>query len=196
MSNLFYNKVNSKLILASQSNQRLSLLNSIGIVPFKVVTPGVNESVLKLERPKEYVLRVSLLKAKKILAEYPNNLILAADTIVSRGTRIVDKTENKKAAYDSLLLLSGGWHKVYSSVVLVKHKEIYRKLVMTRVKFKKLSISEINLYLDSNEWLGKSGSYAIQGAAAAFIIEIKGSYTNVVGLPLYETISLITGVGV
>ncbi|MAR79567.1 MAG: septum formation protein Maf [Rhodospirillaceae bacterium] len=196
MSNLFYNKVNSKLILASQSSQRLSLLNSIGIIPFKVVNPGIDETILKYEKPKQYVLRVASFKAKKILAEYPDNVVLSADTIVVKGTRIIDKTENKNEAYKSLLLLSGGWHRVYSSVVVVKKNKVYNKLVMTRVKFKRLSQSDLNLYLNSNEWSGKSGSYAIQGAAAGFIIEIKGSYSNVVGLPLYETISLIRGVGV
>ena len=195
MLNSFHKNVNNKIVLASQSYQRRALLNSIGIEPYKIVSPGIDESIFEKENPRDYVLRVSEQKAKKFIKEYPKHIILAADTIVLCGSRIVDKTQDKDKAQKSLRLLSGRWHKVLSCVVLIKQKKIYHKKVLTRVRFKRLTSSEIKFYIETNEWIGKAGSYAIQGQASAFIIEIKGSYSNVVGLPLYETLSLIGGVG-
>jgi len=192
----FYIKINKKIILASQSLQRLSLLNSIGINPCNVVSPSIDETIYKNESPRDYVLRVAILKGKKFKKKFPDNIIIAADTVVVCGASILDKTEDKIKAKNSLFLLSGRWHKVYSCVVLFKQNRFYHKIVMTKVRFKRLSNSDIDYYIESKEWLGKAGSYAIQGKASAFIIEIKGSYTNVIGLPLYETVSLINGVGV
>ena len=122
MLNSFYNQINNKIILASQSCQRVSLLNSIGIKPHKIVSPAIDESVLKNEKPQDYVLRVAKNKARKFINIFPDNIILSADTIVVCGANILDKTEDKIKARDSLLLLSGRWHKVYSCVVLLKKK--------------------------------------------------------------------------
>mgnify|MGYP001276055046 CR=1 FL=1 len=195
MSNSFLETISTSLILASQSKQRLALLKSIGVNPNRIIFPEIDESIRKLEKPRDYVLRVSKEKAEKVHSLFPNNLILASDTIVVRGNRILDKTEDEKLAFKSLNMLSGNWHKVFTNVTLIKNSKVYNKLVFTRVLFKRLSNFEIENFLLTNEWRGKAGSYAIQGHSGAFIVKIKGSYSNVVGLPLYETLSLLRGVG-
>ncbi len=191
-----------KLVLASASPRRLALLEQAGIEPDLLNPVDISEERKKRESPRALSLRLANEKAKaalqaplvKALASPP--FVLAADTVVAVGRRVIDKPDTIDDASDALWLLSGRAHKVYSSVCLISPSGSKRSRVCeTKVRFKRLSREDINSYLASDEWRGKAGGYAIQGRAEAFVRMLNGSHSGVVGLPLYETISLLQGGG-
>ena len=184
-----------ELILASASDRRYQLLNQIGCAPDLVIPADVNEARLIGESPRELVARLAFLKGEKIFRDHKEAVIVAADTTVALGRRVVGKPRDAAEAEAFLTMLSGRNHRVYTSIYIRYGRSNRQRCIQTRVKFKKLTTLEISNYLDSGEWEGKAGGYAIQGKASAFIISIVGSYTNVVGLPLYETYTMLSGVG-
>ena len=184
-----------ELILASASDRRYQLLNQIGCSPDLVIPADVNEARLIGESPRELVTRLAFLKGEKIFQDHKKAVIVAADTTVALGRRVVGKPRDAAEAEAFLTMLSGRNHRVYTSIYIRYGRSNRQRCIQTRVKFKKLTTLEIANYLDSREWEGKAGGYAIQGKASAFIISIVGSYTNVVGLPLYETYTMLSGVG-
>ena len=191
-----------RLVLASASARRLQLLGQIGIEPDKLLPAEVDEAPQRKELPRALALRLARTKAEVARhnagrdPDLHGAFIIAADTVVSVGRRILPKPELTDEAAACLRLLSGRTHRVYSAIVLITPKEKVRsRLVETRVRFKRLSREEIETYLASGEWEGKAGGYAIQGRAGAFVTRLIGSYSNVVGLPLYETMTLLMGEG-
>ena len=191
-----------KLVLASGSPRRLALLNQGGIEPDHLLPSDLDETPVKGELPRAYATRLARAKAEAALEavrradELHGSFIVAADTAVAVGRRILPKAELLDEAAQCLRLLSGRNHRVYSGVCVVTPKEAFRqRLVETRVRFKRLSKEDLEAYLASGEWRNKAGGYAIQGLAGSFVVKIVGSYTNVVGLPLYETASLLAGEG-
>lgn len=191
-----------KLILASGSPRRLDLLKQAGMEPDHLMPMELDETPGKSEHPRTLARRLSREKAEaaiKVLKgdpQWPNRYVLAADTVVAIGRRILDKTEMANEASSALNLLSGRTHRVYTGIcVVTPNNRIRQKLVETRVRFKRLSRVEIEAYLASGQWRGKAGGYAIQGLAGAFVAKLVGSYSNVVGLPLLETVNLLTGEG-
>ena len=189
-----------KLVLASGSPRRLMLMNQIGIEPDALRPADIDETPLRGELPRACVNRLARGKAETALNavrlddELSGSYLLAADTLVAVGRRILPKAELLDEAAQCLRLLSGRNHRVYTAICLVTPKEAFRqRLVETRVRFKRLSEQDIEAYLASGEWRGKAGGYAAQGLASAFIVKIVGSYTNIVGLPLYETAALLAG---
>lgn len=189
-------KKHPNLVLASASPRRLQLLEQIGITPDLVAPADIDEAFIKGEKPLAHVKRLALEKAKASAKDYKGKVILAADTIVTMGTRILGKPADKPEAEKFLKALSGKRHRVITSVVVINADgKSGQKTVATKVSFKRLSADEIKSYLASLEWQGKAGGYAIQGKAGAFIKSLNGSYSNVVGLPLYETWCLLNGLG-
>ena len=183
-------------ILGSSSPRRLELLGSIGINPDRIVSPDINEKINKNESPLEYSKRISYEKMISLINSFPKDILLTADTVAYCGRRLIDKTLKIDIAKIHLGLLSGRRHRVSTSVCIKNERgNIAQRTVTTSVSFKKLSQKEINLYLDTKEWEGVAGSYRIQGYASSFIKSINGSYTNVVGLPLYETKNLLLSAG-
>ncbi|MFZ5617429.1 MAG: Maf family protein [Pseudomonadota bacterium] len=186
----------ARLVLASASPRRLDLLAQIGVRPDAVIAAGADESVAPGELPRDYVLRVALAKAALVRAKAPDALVLAADTAVACGRRILPKAEGEADARACLELMSGRAHRVYSGVVLAGPEgSVRRRVVETRVKVDRLAEADIAAYIASGEWRGKAGGYAIQGLFAKYVVSIIGSYTNIVGLPLYETANLLKGAG-
>jgi len=191
-----------KLVLASASPRRYALLQQIGLEPDALLPADIDESVKKGELPRTLAQRLAIEKAQvaaKIVAsqaELKGAYVLAADTVVCVGRRILPKCEISDEAAQCLRLLSGRAHRVYTGVCLITPNGAERhKIVETRVRFKRLSRLEIDAYLASGEWNGKAGGYAIQGLAGAFALKLIGSYSSVVGLPLYETMVLLAGEG-
>ena len=183
------------LILASASPRRRDLLSQIGIVPAAIEPAEIDEMPLKGELPRAHAARLALAKARAVASRHPGSMIFGADTVVGRGRRILPKAEDEGTARRCLEILSGCRHRVFSGVALVLPSGGTRqRLVTTVVQFKRLAPSEIEAYLATEEWRGKAGGYAIQGHAAAFVRRINGSYSNVVGLPLFETANLLMGV--
>lgn len=182
------------LILASSSSRRIDLLSQIGITPSLIVPPNIDETVQSNEKPREYVQRMSMAKASA--SKSSGKFLLAADTIVACGARILPKAESYDTASSCLSFLSGRRHRVLGGVcLLLPNGEWRTRVVETVVCFKRLTAGEIDSYLISREWEGKAGGYAIQGSAAVFVKKISGSYSNVVGLPLYEVAQLLIGNG-
>ncbi len=180
----------SKIILASSSPRRLELLAQIGIIPDGVMAADIDETPHKGEKPRELVRRLAISKAQHISNQYQGKttpLILAADTIVAVGTRILGKPQNAREAAAFMTLLSGRRHRVISGICVI-HADGRQsvRIVETIVKVKRLTPSEIESYIASNEWEGKAGAYGIQGPFAMYVKEILGSYTNIVGLCLYN----------
>jgi septum formation protein len=191
-----------KLVLASGSPRRLSLINQAGIEPDALQPADIDEMPLKGELPRACANRLARAKAEAALSavhldeELRGSFIIAADTVVAVGRRILPKAELIDEAAQCLRLLSGRNHRVHTAICLVTPKEAFRqRLVETRVRFKRLSEQDIEAYLASGEWRGKAGGYAVQGLAGSFVVKLVGSYTNVVGLPLYETVNLLQGEG-
>jgi septum formation protein len=191
-----------KLVLASGSPRRLTLVNQAGIEPDMLLPADIDEIPKRGELPRACANRLAKEKAQAALKIVRNDddlkgaFILAADTVVAVGRRIMPKAELLDEAAQCLRLLSGRNHRVYTGVCLVTPREGFRqRLVETRVRFKRLSEQDIEAYLASGEWRGKAGGYAAQGIAGTFIVKLVGSYSNVVGLPLYETVSLLEGEG-
>lgn len=192
----------SQLILASGSPRRLQLLQQAGINPENLLPVDADETPQRGEAPRSLAKRLCREKASLALAkakrseELQNSYILAADTVVALGRRILPKATILDEAAMCMRLLSGRNHRVYTGVTLITPNGAVRnKLVESRVRFKRLSGDEMEAYLASGEWRGKAGGYAIQGIAGSFVVKLVGSYTNVVGLPLYETVSLLNGEG-
>lgn len=184
------------LILASASPRRLDLLRQVGLVPAAVDPAAIDEAPLKAELPHLYASRIAAAKAAAVAPRHPGAFVLAADTVVAVGRRILPKAETAAEARACLALLSGRRHRVLGAVALLAPDgRLRQRLVVTQVAVKRLSAAEIEAYLLGGEWQGKAGGYAIQGAAAAFIPWINGSYPNVVGLPLAETLALLAGAG-
>ena len=183
-----------RLVLASQSPRRLELLARLGIVPDAVVPADIDETPLRGELPIAYARRVAAAKAAAV-AE-PGALTLAADVVVAVGRRILPKAETEAEARFCLGLLSGRRHRVHCAVTLVDAAGRARhRLSSSIVVFKRLSAEEIDAYLASEEWLGKAGGYAIQGRAEALIRAISGSYSGIMGLPVFETRALLLAAG-
>lgn len=183
----------SRLILASASPRRLELLKQIGVVPDEIRPADIDETPLPNELPRQHAARLALGKAGAIDGNGRSDWVIGADTVVAVGRRILPKAEDASTAAHCLELLSGRAHRVYGGVaVILPDGSVRERVVVTRVKFKRLSPVELESYLDSGEWQGKAGGYAIQGRAAAYVSAISGSYSNVVGLPLYETAALLT----
>ena len=190
-----------RLILASASPRRLQLLQQIGVEPAALKPADLDETPQKNEQPRALARRLSEAKARAVhdtLKDDPTlsgGYILSADTVVAVGRRVLPKTELAEEAIQCLALLSGRTHKVYTGVSLITPKGKQRtKVVETRVRFKRLS-EDIDPYIASGEWKGKAGGYAIQGIAGAFVVNLIGSYSSVVGLPLHETANLLIGEG-
>jgi len=191
-----------KLVLASGSPRRVTLINQAGIEPDALRPADIDEVPKRGELPRACANRLARAKAEAALAavnvdeELRGAFILAADTVVALGRRILPKAELIDEAAQCLRLLSGRNHRVHTAVCLVTPKGAFRqRLVETKVRFKRLSSDDIEAYLASGEWRGKAGGYAAQGIAGSFIVKLVGSYSNVVGLPLYETTALLSGEG-
>jgi septum formation protein len=182
------------LVLASASPRRLGLLAQIGIAPDRVISPEIDETPFRAEVPRAYALRIARAKAAAVTT--PGCLVLAADTVVAAGRRILPKAATEPDARSCLTLLSGRRHRVLTAVVLVSPDgSRSERLVTSVVAFARLTTSLIDAYIAGGEWHGKAGGYAIQGSAAAFVRFLSGSYSNVVGLPLFETAQLLRGAG-
>lgn len=191
-----------QVILASASPRRFQLLQQIGITPDHVIATSIDETPRVRERPRVYAERLAREKAEAAYRASRHDPalagahILSADTVVALGSRILPKAELAADAAQCLRLLSGRAHRVYTSVVvMLPSGRQSQRLVEARVRFKRISGDEIDAYLASGEWEGKAGGYAIQGIAGAFVTKIIGSYSAIVGLPLYETAALLAGTG-
>jgi septum formation protein len=184
------------LILASASPRRLALLTQAGIAPEEIVASDVDEAARKGELPRPHALRLAMAKAEAVAAQQPDAMVLAADTVVALGRRILPKAESADEVARCLRLLSGRRHTVITAVaVKTPGARMRTRTVTTRVAFKRLTDREIAAYAASGEGEGKAGGYAIQGRAEAFVRAINGSYSNVVGLPLFETLALLDAHG-
>jgi septum formation protein len=196
------NAPGARLVLASASPRRLALLQQVGIEPDALLPAEADETPLKSEAPRDLARRLA--RAKLALAgeaarrrdDMRQAYIVSADTVVAVGRRILPKAELPEEAADCLRLLSGRQHRVFTAVCVLTPADRRReRLVETRIRFKRLSSREIDRYLAAEEWRGKAGGYAIQGLAGGFVVKLVGSYSAVVGLPLYETLSLLEGEG-
>jgi septum formation protein len=186
----------SLLILASASPRRLELLAQVGVVPDHVIPADVDETPWPGEDPRAHALRLAQDKAQVVARDHGDHFVLAGDTVVACGTRILPKAESEAVARECLTLLSGRRHRVLTGVALIAPGgTMTMRVVESIVQFKRLSDAEIEAYLVSNEWRGKAGGYAIQGLAAGLIRYLRGSHSNVVGLPLYEVTQLLQGAG-
>lgn len=184
------------LVLASASPRRLALLRQIGIEPDRVDPADIDETPRRGEIPSEHAVRLAAAKARAVTPRHPGAFIVAADTVVACGRRVLPKAQDERTARVCLELLSGRRHRVHGGLAVVgPDGALTLRRVTSRVAFKRLSAAEIGDYLASGEWQGKAGGYAIQGRAAAFAPWISGSYSNVVGLPLCETAQLLAGRG-
>ncbi|NQV46144.1 MAG: septum formation protein Maf [Rhodospirillaceae bacterium] len=189
-------KETPRIILASASPRRVDLLAQIGIFPHKIIPADIDERACKGELPVELAKRLAGEKAAFVAKNHPGSLIIAADTVVALGRRMLPKAETEEQARQCLAKLSGRRHRVIGGVSVIDADGIaHGRLVTTTVSFKRLEAAEIELYVASGEWHGKAGGYAVQGRAAAFVKKINGSYSNVVGLPLFEVSSLLAGLG-
>ncbi len=191
-----------KLVLASASPRRLQLLERVGLVPDLLNPADIDELPHKRETPRALSIRLAREKAEHarmmplVRDMGPNAFILAADTVVGLGRRILPKAETGEEARDCLSLLSGRSHWVYSTVCLIAPgNRVSTRCVETKVRFKRLSREDVDSYIASGEWRGKAGGYAIQGRAEAFVRMLTGSHSAVIGLPLYETVHLLEGAG-
>jgi septum formation protein len=191
-----------RLVLASASPRRLALLEQVGIEPYALRPASIDETPKRGERPRSLAQRLAREKAitarERIVREpeLHETFVLAADTVVAIGRLVLGSPEYLDEAAKALATLSGRTHKVYTAVALITPEDKLRmRTVETRVRFKRLSREEIDSYLACGEWRGKAGGYAVQGIAGAFVQKIVGSYSNVVGLPLIEVVSLLAGEG-
>lgn len=183
------------LVLASASPRRLALLHQIGVTPDRIVAPDVDETPLRDETPRALALRLAVRKAEA--ARTGDAVVLAADTVVACGRRILPKAELESQARTCLALLSGRTHQVITAVALNAGQAPARtRVVVSRVRFGRLTEDDIAAYITSEEWRGKAGGYAIQGRAGRFVADLNGSYSAVVGLPLRETAFLLRSAGI
>lgn len=188
--------VKNKLILASASPRRQDLLKQINIIPDQIIPADIDESELKDESPKDLALRLALEKARAVAKNHADAYVIGADTVVVCGRRILPKTETVEETKACLEMLSGRRHHVYGGIaVLTPDGQEISRLCDTVVSFKRLSKTDIDDYLKTEQWRGVAGGYAIQGYAAAFIKFIRGSHSNVVGLSLYDIMRILDGAG-
>ncbi|MDP2215113.1 nucleoside triphosphate pyrophosphatase [Phenylobacterium sp.] len=184
------------LVLASASPRRLDLLRQVGLSPDQICAADLDEAPLKGETPRRHAVRLAIAKAAAVAQSHPAAFVLAADTVVAAGRRILPKAENETQVRACLTLLSGRSHRVYTALAVhAPDGRRAERLVETRVTFKRLGADELAAYLSSGEGLGKAGGYAIQGRAGGFVTQLQGSYPSVVGLPLYESLCLLRGLG-
>jgi nucleoside triphosphate pyrophosphatase len=184
------------LVLASASPRRIELLGQVGVYPDRVEPAEIDETPRSGELPRDLARRLASAKVQAIASRFPEAVVLGADTVVARGRRILPKPADTGEARRSLHLLSGARHRVYGGIAAIApDRRLVVRLATTTVAFKRLSPSDIDAYIESGEWRGKAGGYAIQGRAAALVRQIIGSYSNVVGLPLFETYALLDGIG-
>ena len=184
------------LALASASPRRLDLLRQIGLVPGRVAPAYIDESPLRDERPRQLALRLAVQKGEAAREQLAGMFVISADTVVAVGRRILPKAETEEEARACLRLLSGRKHDVLTGVaVLAPDGRQVSRLVEARVELKRLSHMDVEGYVGCGEWRGKAGGYAIQGQAGGFVTGIAGSYSAIVGLPLYETAALLEGLG-
>jgi septum formation protein len=184
------------LILASSSPRRVDLLKQIGVSPDHIIPADINETPLKGELPRDLAVRLAIQKAQAVAAQNPGAFVLAADTTVACGRQILEKPADEKQARAFLEKLSGRRHHVYGGIALITPSgKLHSRLCDTIVQFKRLSSREIKNYLASGQWQGVAGGYAIQGHAGAFVKFIGGSYSNVVGLSLYDTMIILDSAG-
>ena len=185
-----------RLILASASPRRLALLDQIGIVPDQVVPADIDEAPLLRERPRLLAARLAEAKAHVVADAHPKSFVLAADTVVALGARVLGKPDDAEQAKQFLSRLSGRRHRVIGGFcVIAPTGKCVVRTVLTQVVFRRLTMAEITAYIEHGEWQGKAGGYAIQGQAGAFVPRINGSYSNVVGLPLSEVAGVLKGLG-
>jgi septum formation protein len=188
--------LSDNLTLASASSRRIDLLRQINVSPQNVIPADINETPYKAEKPHLLAQRLSEEKAKAVFEQNKDHFVLAADTVVACGQQLLDKAETAELAQKYLEKLSGRRHHVYGGITLITPKgRILTRLCKTMVQFKRLTLSDIEAYIGSNEWDGKAGGYAIQGFAGSFVKRIDGSYSNVVGLCLYETKRILSSGG-
>lgn len=186
----------ARLVLASASPRRLDLLRQVGLEPDLIDPAHIDETELKGETPRRLAVRLALGKAQSVAQRQRDAFVLSADTVVAVGRRVLSKAETEAQARDCLALLSGRGHRVYTGLcVIAPDGRVAERLVETRLTLKRLSHVEIEDYIAGGEWYGKAGGYGIQGRAGGFVIELQGSYPSVVGLPLYETLCLLEGLG-
>ena len=186
-----------RLVLASASPRRLDLLAQIGLKPDAIVYPDVDETPRKGELPRDLALRLAEAKARAGAAAHPDAVVLGADTTVAVGRRNLPKAEDEATARKCLALMSGRRHRVHTGVAVgMPGGALRSRLASTVVSVKRLTEQEIAAYLASGEWRGKAGGYAIQGRFAMLVPSINGSYSNIVGLPLFETAALLRGAGI
>ncbi|HZZ67378.1 MAG TPA: nucleoside triphosphate pyrophosphatase [Phenylobacterium sp.] len=185
-----------RLVLASASPRRLELLRQIGLEPNEVDAADVDESPLKDETPRRLAQRLAIDKAVAVATRHGESYVLAADTVVALGRRVLPKAASADEVGACLKLLSGRAHRVLTGLcVIAPGARRAQRLVESRVHFKRLTPADIERYLSSGEGLGKAGGYGVQGRAGAFVTTLQGSYSGVVGLPLYETANLLGGLG-
>lgn len=194
---MFHVKDGDSIILASESTRRVDILRLLGI-SFAIVPPDIDETQLKSEAPRDYVRRVSYEKAFKVGRHFPDRWVIGADTVVVYKNKVLGKPDNESDALDMLRLLRGKWHKVITGYCILKVQSniTFQDVVETKVFVKDLSDEEIKQYIKTTEPLDKAGSYAVQGKGGYMVKEIKGSYTNVVGLPACEIAEALLSLGV
>ncbi|PZO00474.1 MAG: septum formation inhibitor Maf [Alphaproteobacteria bacterium] len=183
------------LVLASASPRRIELLAQLGIVPDRIDPADIDETPTRDETPSRLAVRLARTKAGVVAGRSPGAVVLAADTVVAVGRRLLEKPADAAEAAEFLTLLSGRNHRVFTGIAVAKDDQLISRVVDTRVSFKVLSPGEIRDYVATGDWRGKAGGYAIQGPAGAFVIRIVGSHPAVMGLPLFETANLLAGVG-
>ncbi len=194
---MFHVKEGDSIILASESPRRVDILRTLG-VSFSIVPPNIDERQKKDELPKNYVSRISFEKAISVGEHFPEKWVVAADTVVVYKNKIMGKPKHEREAFRMLKTLSGKWHKVMTGfcVVNISKGITYRDVVETKVFLRDMSDDEILRYINTSEPLGKAGSYAVQGRGGCMVKEIKGSYANVVGLPICEVAETLLSLGV
>jgi septum formation protein len=194
---MFQVKEGDSIILASESTRRVDILRMLGI-SFSIIPPDIDETKLKEETSREYVLRISYEKARKVGTHFPDKWVIGADTVVVCKGKVMGKPRNEKDAHAMLRMLGGIWHKVLTGYCVLNMGKgiVYRDAVETKVFVRDLSDEEIIRYIKTSEPLGKAGSYAVQGKGGYMVKEIKGSYTNVVGLPICEVAEALLSLGV
>ncbi len=185
-----------RLILASASPRRLDLLRQAGIEPDEVAPAEIDETPLKGELPRNHAARLADAKARAVARRFPDAFVIGADTVVACGRRILPKPDGEAEARRALALLSGRRHRVFSAVAVVAPDgRAAARVVVSTVTFKRLEPAEIDACIAAGDWRGKAGAYALQGRAGAFVRRLNGSCSGVIGLPLYETLALLRGLG-
>lgn len=187
-----------KIILASSSPSRLALLKQINIVPDHIHPPEIDETALEKEKLADMAKRLAKEKCLKVCELYPQDVVIAADTVSVVARHKLRKTYDANQAYKNLQAISGKRHRLYTSLVVgVKNQDILvQKTIMSILKFKKLSAQELEEYIDSKQWQGCSGSYALEGLAAKYVSWMSGSFSNILGLPLYELNQILSGINI